>query len=194
MSRQGNYGGKIRRPRLHCQFQTPERHGKQGKAPSRLPPGHRGNESGGVFRLLQRADQFSVHSRVDSQYAIGGGFSGKPGDRLRPHRQRRGLRGGSGHHTGKALCQGTEKRVPNPGILPEYERENGHQPASSPHRRLLRLRAGRLLRFPRRGAERPLRRRNRRRGRAVLRRSKGHGFLQRSQPGGIADRAARHRR
>ena len=53
---------------------------------------------------------------------------------------------------------------------------------------------GRLLRLSRRGAERPLRRRAWRRGRAVLRRPEGHGFLQRSQPGGIADRAARHRR
>ena len=34
-----------------------------------------------------------------------------------------------------------------------------HQSQTSPHRRLLRLRPGRLLRLPRRGAERPLRRR-----------------------------------
>ena len=76
-------------------------------------------------RLFQRADQFPVHPRADSQYAIGGGFSGQPGHWLRPHRQRRGLCGRSGHHPGNALCQGAEKRVSNPGLSPEHEGKGG---------------------------------------------------------------------
>ncbi len=148
LSRPAHHDGEVRRPRLRGELGAAHPRREEGSRPPRLPSRHRRDEPGGVLCGVRPRHRQPLHPRARLQHPGCHGLSGVQGHRHGALGVGRGFCRRPRHLARDLAGEERPLRLSGARVPAVHGRLRSQEARPATHRRLLRLRPGRVLRQP----------------------------------------------